>query len=81
MDKKEKTEVKKAVVAQTPEKPEDKARESEQKQLKSQLKKVEESIEKLELDIKECDKNLSDPNQYQKLMNDSTFFNRYNKLK
>ena len=81
LDKKEKTEVKKAVVAQTPEKPEDKARESEQKQLKSQLKKVEESIEKLELDIKECDKNLSDPNQYQKLMNDSTFFNRYNKLK
>ncbi|MCC6372506.1 MAG: ABC-F family ATP-binding cassette domain-containing protein [Bacteroidia bacterium] len=81
LDKKEKVEIKKAAAPVVTEKPEDKAKEAEQKQLRSQLKKTEENIEKLEAEIKNCDTQLSDPNEYQKLMNDQAFFSKYNKLK
>lgn len=56
-------------------------KEAEQKQIKSQIKKVEENISNLEVKIKECDDKLSDASQYDKLVNDKTFFDNYNQLK
>ncbi len=55
--------------------------EAEQKQIRSQIKKVEENIANLEVKIKECDTKLSDASQYDKLVNDKTFFENYNQLK
>ncbi len=57
------------------------ANDAEQKQIKSQIKKAEENIANLELKIKECDDKLSDASQYDKLVNDKTFFDNYNQLK
>ena len=54
---------------------------AEQKQIRSQLKKVEENISNMESKIKACDIQLSDANQYDKLINDKTFFENYNQLK
>ncbi|MDP3556105.1 MAG: ABC-F family ATP-binding cassette domain-containing protein [Bacteroidota bacterium] len=54
---------------------------AEQKQIKSQLKKVEENISNLEAKIKDCDTKLNDASQYDKLVNDKTFFESYNQLK
>jgi ATP-binding cassette subfamily F protein 3 len=54
---------------------------NEKKQLQNKLKKIEETIEKLELDIKAADQKLSNPTEYEKLVNDKTFFDNYNKLK
>ena len=54
---------------------------NEKKQLQNKLKKIEETIEKLELDIKVADQKLSNPTEYEKLVNDKTFFDNYNKLK
>jgi len=56
-------------------------KEAEQKQIKSQIKKAEENIANLEVKIKECDDKLSDASQYDKLVNDKTFFDNYNQLK
>lgn len=53
----------------------------DKKQLQNKLKKIEETIEKLESEIKVCDTKLSNPTEYEKLVNDKTFFNHYNKLK
>lgn len=55
--------------------------EAEQKQIKSQIKKVEENISTLEVKIKECDDKLANAEEYNKLMNDTTFFANYEKLK
>ncbi len=74
----EKAETKKPIVT-APEV--DKAKEAEQKQLRSQLKKAEETIERLEKEIKDCDAKLSNPIEYEKLMNDQSFFNKYNSFK
>jgi len=54
---------------------------NEKKLLQNKLKKIEETIEKLELDIKAADQKLSNPTEYEKLVNDKTFFDNYNKLK
>jgi ATP-binding cassette subfamily F protein 3 len=59
----------------------EKNNEAEQKQIRSQIKKVEENIANLEVKIKECDTKLSDASQYDKLVNDKTFFENYNQLK
>ncbi|MDI1354225.1 MAG: ABC-F family ATP-binding cassette domain-containing protein [bacterium] len=59
----------------------EKNREAEQKQIRNQLKKLEDNIERLENEIKQSDEKLSDPLEYQKLMTDRTFFNKYNSLK
>ncbi len=56
-------------------------KEIETKQLKNQLKKIEESITKLEGEIKKADDQLSNPAEYEKLMNDAAFFKSYNGLK
>ncbi len=53
----------------------------EKKQLQNKLKKIEETIEKLELELKTCDSKLANPTEYEKLVNDTTFFDNYNKLK
>lgn len=55
--------------------------EAEQKQIRNQIKKTEESISSLEQKIKTCDDQLADADKYEKLMNDSTFFTNYEKLK
>ncbi|MGZ4042798.1 MAG: ABC-F family ATP-binding cassette domain-containing protein [Bacteroidia bacterium] len=90
LDKKEKKEdkaiskqeaAKNSVASSVVEKQVDKTKEAEQKQLRNQLKKVEEAIEKLEAEIKTADSKLSDPKEYEKLMNDQSFFNKYNTLK
>lgn len=60
---------------------ENQQKEAEQKQIRSQIKKAEEAISDLEMKIKDCDVKLSDAGEYQKLMNDKTFFDNYNKLK
>lgn len=58
-----------------------KADEAEQKQIRSQIKKAEENISDLEIKIKACDDKLSNAAEYEKLMNDKTFFDNYNRLK
>jgi ATP-binding cassette subfamily F protein 3 len=54
---------------------------AEQKKIRSQIKKTEENITEIEGKLKVCDEQLSDPNEYQKLMNDKMFFEKYNELK
>ena len=55
--------------------------ELEQKQIRNQIKKVEEIIENLELKIKDCDLKLSDASEYEKLVNNKSFFEEYNQFK
>ena len=55
--------------------------ELEQKQIRNQIKKVEEIIENLELKIKDCDLKLSDASEYEKLINNKSFFEEYNQFK
>jgi len=55
--------------------------EAEQKQIRSQIKKSEETISSLEEKIKACDDKLANAEEYNKLMNDTTFFANYEKLK
>lgn len=81
LDKKAKVEVKKAPVTVDEDTVAKQKKEAEQKQLRSQLKKAEENIERLEKEIKEADQKLADPKEYEKLMNDQTFFAKYNTLK
>lgn len=85
LDKKEKKQDSVAAKQETAAKQEvivtDKNKEAEQKVLRSQLKKVEENIERLESDIKAADSKLSDPKEYEKLMADQAFFNKYNTWK
>jgi ATP-binding cassette subfamily F protein 3 len=76
LDKKEKKEV-----VQEKKKAEPDPKEQEQKQIRSQIKKSEEEIERLEKEIKLCDDKLSNPDTYEKLVNDKTFFDKYNSLK
>ena len=59
----------------------EKNNDAEQKQIRGQIKKAEENIANLEMKIKECDDKLSDASQYDKLVNDKTFFENYNQLK
>lgn len=82
LEKKEKVESQKSKVAATPkQETNNQEHEVEQKQIRNQIKKVEEIISALEIKIKECDDKLSNADEYQKLMNDKTFFDNYNKLK
>lgn len=55
--------------------------ELEQKQIRNQIKKVEEIIENLESKIKNCDLKLSDASEYEKLINNKSFFEEYNQFK
>jgi len=55
--------------------------ELEQKQIRNQIKKVEEIIENLESKIKDCDLKLSDAAEYEKLINNKSFFEEYNQFK
>jgi ATP-binding cassette subfamily F protein 3 len=55
--------------------------ELEQKQIRNQIKKVEEIIENLESKIKDCDFKLSDAAEYEKLINNKSFFEEYNQFK
>jgi ATP-binding cassette subfamily F protein 3 len=55
--------------------------ELEQKQIRNQIKKVEEIIENLESKIKDCDLKLSDATEYEKLINNKSFFEEYNQFK
>ena len=55
--------------------------ELEQKQIRNQIKKVEEIIENLELKIKDCDLKLSDASEFEKLINNKSFFEEYNQFK
>lgn len=83
LDKKEKKQdvVTTKTAVNSVEKAVDKNTEFELKQLRNQLKKVEENIERLESDIKNADAKLSDPKEYDKLMGDQSFFNKYNTWK
>ena len=56
-------------------------KDKELKQLKSAITKCEKDIEVLEVDIKKLDEQLSNPDTYQKLMNDKVFFENYNQSK
>ena len=56
-------------------------KEKELKQIKNQISKCEKDIEQLETDIKKHDEQLSNPDTYQKLMNDKVFFENYNQSK
>lgn len=58
-----------------------KANEAEQKQIRNAIKKSEENISNLETKIKDCDDKLANAAEYEKLMNDKTFFANYEKLK
>lgn len=75
----EKKQTKEAKVQQTNTIPNEK--EIETKQLKNQLKKIEEAITNVEEEIKKADDQLSNPAEYEKLMNDAAFFKSYNGLK
>lgn len=56
-------------------------KEAEQRQIRNQIKKTEENISNLEAKIKECDDKLANAAEYEKLMNDKSFFANYEKLK
>lgn len=56
-------------------------REKELKQLKSQVAKSEKEIERLEKEIKIVDEKLSDPEQYQTIINDKETFAMYEQMK
>lgn len=56
-------------------------REAEQKQIRNQIKKTEENISSLEAKLKECNDKLANAEEYQKLMNDKSFFANYEKIK
>lgn len=58
-----------------------KVNEAEQKQIRNAIKKSEENITNLEAKIKEGDDKLANAAEYEKLMNDKTFFANYEKLK
>jgi len=51
------------------------------KNIEKQIKKIEEQIEKLEKDIQEKDKLLANPLEYDRYVNDQTFFDEYTKQK
>jgi len=72
---------KKAVTSSVVEKDSNKPNEAEQKQIRNAIKKAEENITNLEAKIKECDDKLANAADYEKLMNDKTFFANYEKLK
>ena len=63
----------------------DKVQQQEQEQLakekKAQLNKLEKEIERLESEIKKFDEQLSDPDQYNQLINDKSQFSKYEALK
>jgi ATP-binding cassette subfamily F protein 3 len=80
LEKKENKEIKEVKKVATPIVT-NKAEDVEQKQIRNQIKKVEETIADIELKIKACDDKLSDASQYDKLINDKTFFESYNQLK
>ncbi|MBK9285922.1 MAG: ABC-F family ATP-binding cassette domain-containing protein [Sphingobacteriaceae bacterium] len=81
LDKKEKSAEKKPAPATNTANTEKQNAEAEQKKIRSQIKKAEENIEKLESEIKKSDALLADPKEYEKLMNDQSFFAKYNALK
>jgi ATP-binding cassette subfamily F protein 3 len=56
-------------------------KEQEQKQLKTSISKSEKEIERLEKEIKLIDEKLSDPNQYQAVVNDKDVFSKYEQMK
>lgn len=56
-------------------------KEAEQKQIRNQIKKTEENISSLEAKLKECNDKLANAEEYQKLMNDKSFFANYEKIK
>ncbi len=56
-------------------------KEKELKQLKSLISKAEKEIERLEKEIKLVDDKLSDPSQYQAIVNDKQTFAKYEQLK
>jgi len=56
-------------------------KEKELKQLKSLISKAEKEIERLEKEIKLVDDKLSDPSQYQTIVNDKEVFAKYEQLK
>ncbi len=55
--------------------------EKEKKQLRNQISKAEKEIERLEAEIKVMDNKLANPDTYNQLVNDKTFFDAYNKAK
>lgn len=62
-------------------KPDNSEKEKELKQIKSQVNKCEKDIETLETNLKKLDEQLSNPDTYQKLINDKVFFENYNQSK
>jgi ATP-binding cassette, subfamily F, member 3 len=56
-------------------------KQNDNNRIKNQIKKTEENIESLELKIKNLDTQLSNPEEYQKLSGDKSFFENYEKLK
>ncbi|GAB4449615.1 MAG: ABC-F family ATP-binding cassette domain-containing protein [Bacteroidia bacterium] len=53
----------------------------ENKNIQKQIKKTEEQIEKIENELKTMDELLSNPTEYDKLIQNEEFFNKYNMLK
>jgi ATP-binding cassette, subfamily F, member 3 len=56
-------------------------KEKELKQIKSAISKSEKEIERIEKEIKLIDDKLSDPNQYQTVVNDKAVFSKYEQMK
>jgi ATP-binding cassette subfamily F protein 3 len=53
----------------------------EDKKLKNELSKIEQLIESLEKEIAASEKQLQDPEKFQQLQNDASYFAKYNALK
>jgi len=75
------TEVKPKKAEVKSDKPDNSEKEKELKQIKNQVAKCEKDIETLEIDLKKLDEQLSNPDTYQKLINDKVFFENYNQSK
>ena len=74
-------EVKPQIAQISTDKPNNSEKEKELKQIKNQVTKCEKDIETLETDLKKLDEQLSNPETYQKLINDKVFFENYNQSK
>lgn len=55
--------------------------EKELRKVNSRIEKTEEEINKVESEIEEFDKMLADPDHYKNVLNDSSLYDKYNKLK
>lgn len=70
-----------ALISSNIEQNDKKQKDAEIRKLQSEVSKIEKEIERIEKEIASADEKLQNPETYEQLINDSSFFNAYNELK